>query len=231
MASLPGRCHGVNPLSDLHSEGLAELQPLITDWKDCRALCCNLEQRCTVWQYQNSTETCYIQKRPVRRGSEGADTALYCDPFPSHSWNGQHKGIGKASSVLPGVNGKCSWAHSIPRQCFGFGPERLINSLNKKITTDTSLPDYRRMTTLECEDACCRDTKCDSWQEFPGRGCYFGTSDCTEEASELPYDGSRKCIPGFCGGEEFEKQILSGLPSDKLDNIKSLVKWLKENPA
>ena len=34
------------------------------------------------WQYQNSTSTCFIQKRPVRKGPEGSDTLLYCDPLP-----------------------------------------------------------------------------------------------------------------------------------------------------
>ena len=73
MASLPGTCVGINPISEI--EDLKNIH--IRNAGDCRALCCNLDTRCTSWQFQNSTKTCYVQKRPFRRGPEGADTPLY----------------------------------------------------------------------------------------------------------------------------------------------------------
>ena len=83
----------------------------------------------------------------------------------------------------------------------------------------------KQMNEQECEEACCNDPLCNSWQEYPGRGCYFGKSDCKHEEPEGVYDGGRKCLPGFCAGKEAE--IL--LPAS-LDKLNKFVKELKDHP-
>ncbi len=197
QASLPGKCIGINPTTEF--QYLKDLQ--IKNSLDCRSLCCNLEERCTTWQFQNSSKKCLIHKHPFRRGPEGADTALYCDPFPTHKWNG--KFLESRSS-----NGVCKWAYDIPAQCFAFGPERIID--NGKVNHDKGV----RMGEKECEESCCKDPTCNSWQEYPGRGCFFGISYCKYQAVEDAFEGGRKCLPGFCGGKESE--ILLPLQVDKL---------------
>lgn len=212
IATLPGKCHGVNPTSEF--DDLKNIS--INHFADCRALCCNLEERCTTWQFLNTTKTCFIQKRPVRRGQEGADTALYCDPFPTHKWNGKY-----IESRKPG--GICTWAFTIPKQCFAFGNERLNNS--GIIHNERDQPG-NRMNEAECEQACCNDETCNSWQEYPNRGCFFGQSSCKHEEVEGVYEGSRKCLPGFCGNPSKELEILS---QEQILKLNKLVESFKLN--
>jgi hypothetical protein len=63
-----------------------------------------------------------------------------------------------------------------------------------------------RMNTQECEQACCNDVTCNSWQEYPGRGCYYGVSSCKYQEVEGVFEGGRKCLPEFCGN--LEKEVL-----------------------
>lgn len=177
IAPLPGKCFGLNP----HIEFPELKDILITNFKDCRSLCCNLMDKCTTWQYHNSTGRCMIHPKGVRRGPEGADTPMYCDPFPPARWNGMR--------LKERKEGKCEWGEEIPSQCFAFGMEKL-NSTGGSLNTQ------------QCAEGCCNDPNCDSWQEMPGRGCYWGVSDCKYSEVEGAYDGGRKCIPGFCNGME-----------------------------
>jgi hypothetical protein len=62
-ASLPGKCTGINPITDY--DNLKHLH--ITNWVDCRALCCNLNEKCTTWQFQNQTKTCYLHPKVLLR--------------------------------------------------------------------------------------------------------------------------------------------------------------------
>ena len=153
----------------------------------------------------------------MRRGPEGADTPLYCDAFPTHTWNGEFLG----SREGEGNKAQCKWDYTIPKQCFAFGPERLLKR-DGSITMTTG-EGNERMNTKECKQGCCADSTCNSWQEFPGRGCYFGKSDCKHETAEGVYDGGRKCLPSFCDGKE--NQIL--LPS-KIESLQAFVLTLKQ---
>jgi hypothetical protein len=218
-ANLPGKCYGVNP--HIEFDDLKNIP--IHNWADCRALCCNLSERCTVWQYLNTSKTCYIQKRPVRRGPEGADTALYCDPYPTHRWNGKFLGTRTAGSSSG--SSTCTWAYEIPRQCFAFGPERVRTSTGEVRFEDGDKTKGvgHRLATSECEQACCNDPSCNSWQEYPGRGCFFGKSDCKYEEPEGIYEGGRKCLPGFCAGKE--KDII--LP-EQYGKLQALVQSFKD---
>lgn len=72
----------------------------------------------------------------------------------------------------------------------GFGIEKK-NSNDESYSAD------------ECKLACCKDESCNMWQHMEDRGCYFGSSEkvwCSEPETE--YEGGRKCIPNFCGGQE-----------------------------
>ena len=90
-------------------------------------------------------------------------------------------------------NNVCFWGSEVPYQCFGLGVERL--HLNQRIESAEL-----------CETACCYSNKvnCEVYQYQPGRGCFFGESKnvwCGNKLEEVP-EGGRKCLPGFCGGEE-----------------------------
>jgi hypothetical protein len=219
-AALPGKCVGINPTTDF--EDLKHLS--ISNWHDCRALCCNLNERCVTWQYQNKTKTCFLHRKPFRRGPEGAATALYCDPFPTHAWNGKYlekRTIVQQQGQRQGQGQEayeCKWEYNLPAQCFAFGPERLNNS--GVISMEKGL----RMDTEQCERACCMDPQCNSWQEYPGRGCYYGVSDCKYQEVEGGYEGGRKCLPGFCGN--MEREVL--LPQQFIE-LQKLAEILKKD--
>eukprot|EP01035_Chromulina_nebulosa_P007794 gene7794-10533_t len=133
----------VNPIKEFTD--LIDIK--ISSYKECRSLCCNLNERCTTWQYQNSTSTCFIQARPVRLGMEGSDTVLWCDQFPPHAWHGYR--------LQSRLNGACKWGEALPNQCFAFGAERM-NPVDKSRVNETL-----------CAEMCCKDPTCDSWQEMP----------------------------------------------------------------
>lgn len=85
---------------------------------------------------------------------EGSDTVLWCDQFPPHAWHGYR--------LQSRLNGACKWGEALPNQCFAFGAERM-NPVDKSRVNETL-----------CAEMCCKDPTCDSWQEMPGRGCYYG---------------------------------------------------------
>lgn len=181
---LLGRCFGLK----LHSE-FPELSSIkiVKNALECRTLCCNLNDQCVTWQFGNKSRECKMGP-PVRLGLESAPTGDWCEPLPPGRWNGKRVVERKA-------NGECVWGVDLPTQCFGLGPEKM-NSSNA------------RLDTRSCQKACCEEASCDMWQEVSGRGCYFGTSKgiwCEKgDAGVEEYTGTRKCIPGFCGGRESE---------------------------
>lgn len=77
------------------------------------------------------------------------------------AWNGNRLASRK--------NGVCEWGEPLPNQCFAFGPERVgVEAMR------VGGGDEGRLNTDQCREACCANKECDSWQEMPGRGCYFG---------------------------------------------------------
>jgi len=182
---LVGKCFGLKKMETF--EGLADIVVKSSD--DCRALCCNLGENCTSWQFQLATKTCKLGDA-VRVGLEDAATDNWCDPFSPSEWNGRR--------VMKRENGVCDWGDLLPNQCFGLGPERTgINN--------------QRLDTRQCAEACCATATCDMWQQQNGRGCYFGPSQdvACDTTRDMPYEGGRKCVPGFCGSLAEQNQILS----------------------
>eukprot|EP01038_Epipyxis_sp_PR26KG_P006269 gene6269-8633_t len=183
--TLPGRCFGLK----VHSK-YAELDSIkvVESWQDCKAICCNMEEKCVSWQYQAPVKECLLGP-PVRLGFEHAPTGDWCEPFAPAKWNGK-----RLESRDP-LSGVCTWGESIQTQCFGMGDERKNSSGGS-------------YTTSECEAACCSDSNCGMWQELPGRGCFYAQTNggrCDKIVREK-YFGGRKCVPRFCGG--LEDQIL-----------------------
>jgi hypothetical protein len=187
--SLPGKCFG--PTNYKHANFVStELKNKdIDNADDCRKLCCVLEDKCITWQFQEDKKICSVGS-VVRFGPEGCDGGKFgdhcgnwCEPNAPIVWNG--KRITKKSE------GQCEWGESLPAQCFGLGPEKKVDG--KPLNAD------------QCAAACCKDAKCDTWQEFPGRGCFFGHSTQCEKPGST-YIGGRKCVKGHCGGQE--KDIL-----------------------
>jgi hypothetical protein len=188
--NLPGKCFGLRPHGDYDE---AKHIPVVHSSKECRALCCNLGDKCISWQYHAATKVCRFGMI-VRLGLEATGTSDWCDPSPPAQWNGNR--------LVSRVGGQCIWGETIPTQCFGFGPERLKND--------------KPLNTEQCAAACCEDKDCGMWQEIPGRGCYFSRKEgifCAASIEE-PYEGGRKCVPGYCGG--LEEQILGAYNKTKI---------------
>lgn len=180
--NLIGRCFGLSPTTGKrYKELVAGVQ--IKSSSDCRAVCCNLGDKCVSWQYLSATNECKLGG-VVRLGFEKTGTPDWCDPEGPSEWSGKRL-------FSRGVDGQCAWSEkNQSTQCFGLGDQR-------KSHTGEAL------TTSECAKACCADKMCDIWQESPTRGCYFGrTTQCPK--AQGPWEGQRKCRPKFCGGKEDE---------------------------
>ena len=122
----------------------------------------------------------------------------WCDPFPAGHWYGKR--------LVAREGGKCVWGKAEPFQCFGLGVERMHGGNNSRIET-----------WEECEARCCADThddpelSCGIYQQN-SRGCYFGPSKDVlgcDEKLKSKVEGHRKCVPGFCGGDEAEKAFMA----------------------
>ena len=183
---LAGQCFGLKP----HSE-FPELKEIavVQSTEDCRSLCCNLGDLCVSWQYIANEKRCKLGP-PVRLGLESSNTDNWCDPFPADYWHGQ--------KLMKRLDGQCTWGESLPFQCFGLGPERL----HQNKSGIKSAP--------ECEALCCRDSACGAYQHN-SRGCFYApwkdVLGCDEHL-KAKVEGSRKCVPGFCGGEVVEKRFM-----------------------
>lgn len=141
-------------------------------------MCCNLSS-CVSWQYWAGNNVCKLGG-PVRLGGEGGQSANWCEPLPPLRWTGQLKD----PATPPQHDGACSWAKDLPTQCFGLGVERRMNNT--------------RMTATQCQESCCKDTKCMMHQHADSKGCFHdsggnGKNFC--EAYMGPFDGGRKCRP------------------------------------
>ncbi len=125
----------------------------------------------------------------MRLGLEENDLPDWCDSFAPSKWNGM--------TLESKSNGQCTWGKSLPYQCFGLRAEQL-NS------------DGSRMSSQQCQAACCASSECSHWQQLDDRGCYYGNDEgiwCQEEL--LKFVGSRKCVPNYCGTKEEEIEILA----------------------
>lgn len=195
---LVGKCFGLHETSQLEGASAELKNKKFETADDCRKLCCILEDKCVTWQWQEQTKKCLVGPI-VRLGMEGCDSKAvgpemskhcgnWCEPLPPSKWNGRRV------MSRDGNTGECTWGDHLPSQCFGLGPEKLKNKETKE-----------KYNADECAMACCKDKSCDTWQEYPGRGCYFGaTNHCEKYLGS--YVGGRKCVRGHCGG--MEKEIL-----------------------
>lgn len=189
---LVGKCFGLSDSDKLDGDS-KEFRRAISTADDCRKLCCVMGDKCTSWQFQNEAKVCQVGP-VVRFGLEGCDSKVlggehcgnWCDDHSPSKWNGK-KVVSRDKAT-----GECVWGESLPSQCFGYGPERYKNAETKE-----------RHDTDSCAVACCKDPECDSWQEVPGRGCFYGKGNFCEKYLGT-YDGGRKCIKGHCGGKESE---------------------------
>ena len=178
---LQGRCFGLKNYNEFSE--VAHIKSIDTP-EQCRALCCNLDEKCVTYQYQKANKECKVGG-PVRLGLESAATVDWCEPKAPQTWQGKKLNEKK--------NGVCTWGQSLPYQCFGLGPEQ---KLNDKTMTSAN----------DCESECCKNSECEMFQFMEGRGCFYAKKDGVwcEETLQQPYIGERKCVKGFCGGKESE---------------------------
>ena len=176
---LPGRCFGLK----LHFKW-KELEDIavVNDVASCRAICCNLGEKCVTWQYEKVSKECKLGG-PVRLGTENAGVPEWCEPNAPIQWNGL--------KVASRDGGQVHWGDRVASQCFGLGDE-------------FKGKDGTRLDTKQCQEACATKSDCTIWQEYPGRGCYLTNEKdigCDDKANAV-YEGGRKCIPKFCGNME-----------------------------
>jgi hypothetical protein len=184
---LVGRCFGLVPYKDFHGGLVSSIS--ISSAEDCRALCCNLGEKCISWQYfynphDSAVKECKLTDKIIRLGLEATGTPDWCDPNPPAKWNGNRLKARGAD--------QCEWGDELPTQCFGLGDERKSAEGGK-------------LTTEQCAQACCKDPHCEMWQEIPGRGCFYNSGRgiwCDKDPGL--YAGGRKCVKGFCDGREDE---------------------------
>jgi hypothetical protein len=83
--TIVGRCFGLKT----HTE-YPEFKhvPLVSDAQQCRALCCQLGNKCISWQYWTDIKLCKLGGA-VRIGHEHAKTDLWCDSEPPIVWSGE----------------------------------------------------------------------------------------------------------------------------------------------
>ena len=185
-AKLIGKCFGLRPYAKL----APELESIVVQSPmDCRAICCNLGDKCTTWQYYYSPKDpkngeCRLTNKIVRLGFEKTGTPDWCDPYPPSKWNGKRL---KSRNE----DGTCEWGDDLPMQCFGLGDEK--KSQNKQ-----------SLSAFECAQACCSNKNCEMWQEAPGRGCFYAKNIGRCAGKPGVYDGGRKCLPNFCDGRDNE---------------------------
>lgn len=101
---LLGRCFGLT----LHSV-FPELSSIkiVESAKQCKSICCNLQEKCINWQYQQASKQCKLGKDLVRLGTEGYNSPYWCDPLPtSNMWLGNKllKVISNISVVVVRMN-------------------------------------------------------------------------------------------------------------------------------
>lgn len=177
---LPGMCTGMS-LHDTFEEikHIAE----VNNSSACRALCCNIGDKCITWQYEVYSKECRFGAA-MRLGNEAAGVPGWCEPFAPVKWNGRRVSSRNADGTVTFSDVELN------TQCFGLGDER-------------KAPGGGHMTTEQCKDACAADKECGIWQEFPGRGCFYHIqSNHCDRKKISKYEGGRKCIPNYCGGME-----------------------------
>ncbi|RYH25309.1 hypothetical protein EON65_15565 [archaeon] len=192
LEKLIGKCPGLR----LHSD-YSEVKHInkVENASSCRAICCNLGDKCATWQFEVNSQECRLGQ-VARLGGEALGVGGWCEPNAPVQWNGR--------KVASREGTKVTWSVEVlDTQCFGLGAER------------KSPMDGSRLNTEQCTQACANDLKCGTWQEYPGRGCFYHehTNNCDPKKG-AKYEGGRKCIPGYCGG--MEEQLL-GMKIDPKD--------------
>lgn len=203
---LVGRCFGLKKIEEWKELGDVKVEKA----SECRSICCALEEKCVSWQFQNVTNICWLGGI-IRLGLEATGTPDWCDPSPPAIWSGNRVKSREGNTVI--------WGESLPHQCFGLGPERERQSIDKNDKNDKDKDavadnnnnkdkDSKRLTLKECRKGCANDPECGMFQWMEGRGCFYASSKGVwcEEPPKGSLTGGRKCIPNYCGG--LESQIL-----------------------
>ena len=154
--SLVGRCFGLSIHSKYSELGNIEV---VESPEECKALCCELGDKCVTWQYWNDNKRCNLGPA-VLLGAEADATvdgsSHWCEVDPPVVWRGRR--------IQSRDGPHCEWGDSLPTQCHGLGAERRGD-------------DGNRLARAVCERACCHTAGCTMWQQHPERGCFVGTGE------------------------------------------------------
>jgi len=224
---LEGACHGLN----IHSQFPAFQK--IKEVKSptfCKALCCELGQKCFTWQYsiknypspKPSENTCLLGG-PARYENENSASQIWCEKSTPLKWRGRSiKSRTVNNNTDPrtrvrstfGKEYSCEWGQELPSPCSGLGAERTIMFYRNKSDPVGSL---QRLSRKQCAASCCATVGCTHWQELPEKGCFH--NDVKRPAEKIKCEDYQTT---YIGGIK-KKQPMEKLPTDYLVKNSSVI--------
>ena len=141
-------CHGMRVHSAFMELAAVES---VASAKVCKALCCELGNKCGSWQYfvrslprpYTEERICYlggyvnnVVGSPIDSSSgQPTNTGVWCDALPPLKWRGRrlrHRQLSnRTEEAIPtrstfSKDFTCEWGDELPNQCSGLGNERTI---------------------------------------------------------------------------------------------------------
>jgi len=188
---LMGKCHGLRSYTEHFSLKNTHVVPSSPSF--CKALCCELGEKCTTWQYliksypppRPSVRECYLGG-PVKILQPEAITdeiiansgnEAYCEALAPTKWRGKKlsvRAVNNETFAKPirstfGKAFKCEWGQDLPTFCAGLGEERTL--LMYKNSSD-KVGSMERLSRKQCAASCCSTNGCTHYQESPDKGCF-----------------------------------------------------------
>ena len=158
--SLVGRCFGLSVHSKFNELGNIEV---VESAEECKALCCELGEKCMTWQYWTEYKRCNLGPS-VRFGSITFESDLNLDGSSSLWCESEAPVVWRGRRIQSRDGPRCEWGDSLPTQCHGLGAEKRGS-------------DGNRLAKSVCERACCHTASCTVWQQHPDRGCFIGSGE------------------------------------------------------
>ena len=141
-SKLMGKCHGLKSYTEYFSLKHTPVVPSSPSF--CKALCCELGEKCQTWQYliksypppKPSIRECYLggpitilKSDASTKGAMKGNADAYCDATSPTKWRGKillNRGVNNETVKKPirstfGKQFKCEWGSDLPTFCTGLG--------------------------------------------------------------------------------------------------------------
>lgn len=168
-------CHGMKEHSAYPELAVIET---ITSAQVCKALCCELGQKCGSWQYlvrslprpHTDVRICYLGGYVNNLLSTPSSNAVqdvsgngvvWCDAVPTPKWRGKRLRYRQLTNKSEEVvhtrstfskDFTCEWGDDLPTQCYGLGDERTIKFYRN--ATD-AVGSFERLSRKQCAGLFC----------------------------------------------------------------------------